>query len=117
MAHEQSPAHAVVVPTNTAAAFPASTLTNVLATSAATSAVANTGIILEGMVCLVTAAGGDVTLSDSAVTAARTLVITTVNPVAGTTIRFGAQGIFMGQGLKIVTAAAAGSWLVIYRPA
>lgn len=117
MANFTPPSYAMAVPTATAAAYPSSTASFVLSADlvpAAALAISTRPVILEAMICQTTAAGGTVTISNAAVTAATTLVITTVNPVPGTTIRFGDGGISMGLGLKVVTGAAAGGWIFIY---
>lgn len=119
MAHASSPASAFIgAPALTH--FPVNLTDYSVATLITGSTIATTNLILESMTCLVAPAGaGNIVISDAAATAALSITVTTVGAgnLIGTTIRFGAQGVNIGKGLKVVAAANTGTWLYAYRQA
>lgn len=108
------PAFSFVALTN-ATSLPTSTVTTVAVATAANSTLATAPIVLQAIVCLTTGAGGTIAISDAAGTAASTFTITTVNPIAGTTTKFGDAGLYIGKGIQVVSGAAAGSYLFVYQ--
>lgn len=119
MAHGNTPATALIVGPNVAETYPlAGTMLGT--TTAASSAVITTNIILESMTCVIAPAGaGNIVITDHAASATNTITVTTVGAgnLIGTTIRFGVQGIALGKGLKVNTAASTGTWLYSFREA
>jgi len=116
MAHGNSPALALVVAANTTTYPKANDIRG--STTATDSPFISTQLILESMTCLVIAGAGNIVISNHAADATNSFTVTTTAAcTAGTQILFGAQGIAIGKGLKVVAAASTGTWLYSFREA
>lgn len=117
MAHTKSPAFALIVGPNVAATYPIMG-TMLGTTTAALSSFLSTRMILESMCCLIAPAGtGNILITDHAASATNTITIAVATTnLAGQTIDFGVDGIDLGSGLKVNTAASTGTWMYSFRP-